>query len=85
MFGTKGNSVPNDEKGPKESDGTSVIQDKMISGTKGVKLVQGVLGPKKSWTKGILGPKESSLSRLSRDQRSQVCLGCPGTKGVKFV
>ena len=49
----------------------------MISGTKGVKLVQGVPGPKESWTKGILGPKESSWSRLSRDQRN------PGTKGVK--
>ena len=50
-MGPKENSVPNDKKGPKESDRTSVIQDQMISGTKGVKLVQVVPGPKESGTK----------------------------------
>ena len=50
--------------------GTKGIMDQTNPGTKGVKLVQGVPGPKESWTKWILGPKESNGLSVSQDQRN---------------
>ena len=56
---------------------SSVSQDQRNPGTKGVKWVQCVPGPRKSWTKWILGPNESIKFGHNASSVS-------GTKGMDY-